>query len=333
MSTPSIGESAHDAGLNTVVDSTQAQPARTRAAARSGPAACSHPLAAALMIWICACRGVAYLFWHDFLRMGWGNFDLLDVDYRRPGEEVARQRVCPFTAAPLLAPPPTVSGLPRHLQHISNFGAWRNRHGDVVFGVNDFDEAAVYDFQIDIWRLAVSMYDHALTNGASLPRYPRHPPPPQPPQAAPYRTDSAGLTHTEAVSVLYDFCHTYVDTMARYVGKEDAQLFEISDTTAGGQVGHFLKAVRAPRRPPPRRRHPHAPSMPPSPLPALAMPRRWRERTTTTRCCTSSRKCAKGGASSSSPTRRSCAPSRRRCAPNSRRPSRRRATAPRWARL
>lgn len=31
------------------------------------------------MIWICACRGVAYLFWHDFLRMGWGNFDVLSL--------------------------------------------------------------------------------------------------------------------------------------------------------------------------------------------------------------------------------------------------------------
>lgn len=28
-------------------------------------------------------------------------------------------------------------------QHLSNFGAWRNRHGDVVFGVNDFDEGAL----------------------------------------------------------------------------------------------------------------------------------------------------------------------------------------------
>jgi hypothetical protein len=26
-------------------------------------------------------------------------------------------------------------------QHLSNFGAWQNRHKDVVFGVNDFDEA------------------------------------------------------------------------------------------------------------------------------------------------------------------------------------------------
>ena len=29
------------------------------------------------------------------------------------------------------------------LSAVSNFGAWRNRHGDIVFGVNDFDEGAI----------------------------------------------------------------------------------------------------------------------------------------------------------------------------------------------
>ena len=37
-------------------------------------------------------------------------------------------------------------------QHLSNFGAWMARDGKVVLGVNDFDEAAIYDFQIDVSR-------------------------------------------------------------------------------------------------------------------------------------------------------------------------------------
>ena len=79
-------------------------------------------------------------------------------------------------------------------QHLSNFGAWRNRHGDLVFSVNDFDEAAIYgkcrsleqcfcllcslphmrfrwsnrsDFQIDVLRIAVSVCNHAFSNGLS----------------------------------------------------------------------------------------------------------------------------------------------------------------------
>jgi hypothetical protein len=43
--------------------------------------------------------------------------------------------------------------------------------------------------------------------------------------------------------VIYVFCHTYIDTMARYVGNEDAQLFEVTDVNAGGQVGSFLRNV------------------------------------------------------------------------------------------
>ena len=49
-------------------------------------------------------------------------------------------------------------------QHLSNFGAWQNRHGDVVHGVNDFDEASIFDFRIDVWRIAVSIYNHAISN-------------------------------------------------------------------------------------------------------------------------------------------------------------------------
>ena len=37
-----------------------------------------------------------------------------------------------------------------------------DEHGDVVFGMNDFDEAVIYDFHLDVWRLAVSVYTHAL---------------------------------------------------------------------------------------------------------------------------------------------------------------------------
>jgi len=44
------------------------------------------------------------------------------------------------------------------------FGAWRNRGGEVVYSVNDFDEAVIYDFHLDILHIAVSICNHA-TNG------------------------------------------------------------------------------------------------------------------------------------------------------------------------
>jgi uncharacterized protein (DUF2252 family) len=99
---------------------------------------------------------------------------------------------------------------------LSNFGAWRNRHGDVVFGVNDFDEAAIYDFCVDVLRIAVSMIDHAYTNGISKKKIKR---------------------------ILNVFTKTYVDTVLGYVGNEDALLFELTTKTTYGKLKSFLKDV------------------------------------------------------------------------------------------
>ena len=97
-------------------------------------------------------RGVDYMFWRDFLRHGWGDFDLAKyLALGKPttgprGHEVQNEiiRTSAWT---------WITGD----QHLSNFGAWRNRAGEVVFGVNDFDEAVIFDFQMDVWRLAVSI--------------------------------------------------------------------------------------------------------------------------------------------------------------------------------
>src|SRR5580765_5579584 len=40
--------------------------------------------------------------------------------------------------------------------HIENFGTWRDVEGRLVWGVNDFDEAAELPFAIDLVRLAAS---------------------------------------------------------------------------------------------------------------------------------------------------------------------------------
>ena len=40
--------------------------------------------------------------------------------------------------------------------HLENFGTWRDEDGRLVWGVNDFDEAAEMPFAIDLVRLATS---------------------------------------------------------------------------------------------------------------------------------------------------------------------------------
>ena len=101
-------------------------------------------------------------------------------------------------------------------QHLSNFGAWRNRHGDVVYGVNDFDESSIYDFQIDVLRLAVSIANHAITNGFSF---------------------------EETEELIKKFANAYVKSVISYVGNEDAALFELTPDTAKGKLKKFLKDV------------------------------------------------------------------------------------------
>jgi uncharacterized protein (DUF2252 family) len=41
--------------------------------------------------------------------------------------------------------------------HLENFGTWRDRDGRLVWGVNDFDEAAEMPYVLDIVRLVTSI--------------------------------------------------------------------------------------------------------------------------------------------------------------------------------
>src|SRR5579863_586047 len=56
---------------------------------------------------------------------------------------------------------PALDKAPRVLSvgdlHIENFGTWRDVEGRLIWGVNDFDEAAVLPFTLDLVRLAVSV--------------------------------------------------------------------------------------------------------------------------------------------------------------------------------
>ncbi|MCI5146288.1 MAG: DUF2252 domain-containing protein, partial [Candidatus Electrothrix sp. AR3] len=51
--------------------------------------------------------------------------------------------------------------------HAYNFGTFNNNDGDLVYGLNDFDEGVIADYQYDIWRMAVSLILIARENGKS----------------------------------------------------------------------------------------------------------------------------------------------------------------------
>lgn len=49
--------------------------------------------------------------------------------------------------------------------HAYNFGSFDNAKGDLVYQVNDFDETMVADYQLDLWRMAISLVLIARANG------------------------------------------------------------------------------------------------------------------------------------------------------------------------
>ncbi len=49
--------------------------------------------------------------------------------------------------------------------HAYNFGTFDNDDGDLVYGLNDFDEGVIADYQYDVWRIATSLILIARENG------------------------------------------------------------------------------------------------------------------------------------------------------------------------
>ncbi len=80
-------------------------------------------------------------------RMKEGAFPFLRATYWRWAEIIAE--ICPdlMAAPPVLAIGDT---------HVENFGCWRDAEGRLVWGANDFDDAAVMPYPLDLVRLATS---------------------------------------------------------------------------------------------------------------------------------------------------------------------------------
>lgn len=150
-------------------------------------------------------RATAEIFWRDFKINSWGK----RIDFETIGVEAVNTDGTP------LQPYSTWTWITGD-QHLSNFGAWSNRHHDVVFSVNDFDEAAIYDFGVDVLRIATSVCNHAHSNG---------------------------LNNDEINAVLRAFTDTYVETLIHYVGGDRELLYELTPQTATGSLKTFLTSL------------------------------------------------------------------------------------------
>jgi uncharacterized protein (DUF2252 family) len=91
-------------------------------------------------------RGTAHLFWRDAARGSAGPFV---TDLRAFGGTAAhRTWICGDL-------------------HLNNLGVFHDADGRTVFGINDFDEAVIADWQLDLWRLVPSLVLAARQEGRS----------------------------------------------------------------------------------------------------------------------------------------------------------------------
>lgn len=163
-------------------------------------------------------RGTSHHFWMDFVQGRWGTKLLESVIM----EEDTDYATLNATINAALENQTTWTWITGD-QHLSNFGTYHNRKGDIVFAVNDFDEAAIYDFQVDVVRIAVSIVEHTLST-LSL--------------------KSSSHSYSPIVhDIVRGFCDTYVSTVLSYVGNHDARSFELTRHTATGLLKDFLKKV------------------------------------------------------------------------------------------
>lgn len=98
--------------------------------------------------------------------------------------------------------------------HTNNYGAYDNDNGTIVYGLNDFDESIIADYQYDVWRLAISLVLVARENG--------------------------GFSHGETEDIIDKFSESYLDTLSLVRGnKTELETIFTKDNTYG-RLDDFL---------------------------------------------------------------------------------------------
>lgn len=98
--------------------------------------------------------------------------------------------------------------------HLYNYGAFDDDDARIVYGLNDFDESLVADYQYDIWRMAVSLVLAAR--------------------------ETAILSASEQAQVIDAFSETYLDALAAYRGNDNELKALYDASTTYGRLDEFL---------------------------------------------------------------------------------------------
>ncbi len=101
--------------------------------------------------------------------------------------------------------------------HAYNYGIYDNNHGHIVYGLNDFDESCIADYQFDLWRMAASMILIAHENG---------------------------FTEKQVISTfIHSFTDSYLNILEQYKQNGLSILHEVTKNNAFGKLDETLEQV------------------------------------------------------------------------------------------
>lgn len=137
-------------------------------------------------------RGSSHLFWGDFYRDWW--FSLF-------GGTVHTQTWIQGDA------------------HVYNFGAFSDHRGTVLYGLDDFDDAIVGDYQYDLWRFSVSLVLDMRENGV--------------------------FDRNHQGKAIRDFARAYLKTLTAYSADEIHKQTHYTRRKAKGPLKDFLEKTES----------------------------------------------------------------------------------------
>ena len=101
--------------------------------------------------------------------------------------------------------------------HVYNFGSYDNSKGEIVYDLNDFDDAIIADYQYDLWRMAVSIILVAYQNN--------------------------DLSIGQQEMVLDSFSQSYLDTMRACRKSKKNDFGHATRHSTYGKLKQFLSSV------------------------------------------------------------------------------------------
>ena len=101
--------------------------------------------------------------------------------------------------------------------HAYNYGIYSDNEGKLIYGLNDFDEACIANYQFDLWRMAASMVLIARENEF--------------------------FANEEVVTFINSFSAAYVDLVLEYLEKGKEALYQVTKKNAYGKLDETMEQV------------------------------------------------------------------------------------------